>query len=317
MYSLEFAAQVSRLCMNEILSRGLNERKILCKSVPNSGLLMRILQEQDCKAKDLWNLDIHSVANLMQDTLWKSQRILPKKIWRKINYDTCTFEDLSSLMDKTGVLLLSDILDFLIQIKRHKTDNLMNAYRLGEAMGKVTLGPERCDPLMTEKASHFLTRLLIERARGFAMSQSEATTVKAKSYHRIIRGIQQRKFDWFSHVDIPPPSSPRLSTKPKLPSVNLPVVHISPKEWIHPIGIETKMRSAFDDFLPLLQKSVYKTHATKAHCSIQTSGKKGLLYSSSESNLTGKYNEKPSQIKSMMKKMIKITPLNKSLSALH
>lgn len=107
MYSLEFAAHVSRLCMDEILSRGekmtctllfislyiipigLTERKILRKSVPNSVLLLKVFRKQQCTAEDLVHVSIHSVATLMQDTLWCCQeRIVSRKVWRTINYES-------------------------------------------------------------------------------------------------------------------------------------------------------------------------------------------------------------------------------------
>lgn len=107
---------------------------------------------------------------------------------------------------------------------RHKSANQMDAYHLGEAMGKVTLGPAVCDPIIAEKAGHFLTRMIIEHSKtihgekqllfrvdsGFAwpaisnkpMNKSEAARAKAKSYNRLIKKIRQRNFDWlnFTHV---------------------------------------------------------------------------------------------------------------------
>lgn len=58
-----------------------------------------------------------------------------------------------------------EILDFLVELMQHKDKNLMAAYYLGEAMGKVTLGPADCDPIIAEKASHFMTRLIIEHSK--------------------------------------------------------------------------------------------------------------------------------------------------------
>ncbi|CAM0138564.1 unnamed protein product [Umbelopsis sp. WA50703] len=41
----------------------------------------------------------------------------------------------------------------------------MTARRLGEAMGKVTFGPRDCNPMMAERCSNLVTKLLIERSR--------------------------------------------------------------------------------------------------------------------------------------------------------
>jgi hypothetical protein len=134
----------------------------------------------------------------------------------------CTFDDLSRYISKKGERLLVEILDFLVQVMRHKESNQMNAYHLGEAMGKVTLGPGDCDPIMAEKAGHFLTRMVIEHSKTIhnekqllfridsgcvwpvvskvnPMSKSEAAHAKAKSYNRIINKIHYRNQDW---VDI-------------------------------------------------------------------------------------------------------------------
>lgn len=226
MYSLDFAAQVSRICMDEIRRRGLRERKILRKSVPNSVLLLKVFRKQNCTADDLTHVSIHSVATLMQDTLWCCQeRIVPKKVWRVINYETCTLNDLSRFISKRGENLLVEILDFLVQVMRHKEENQMDAYHLGEAMGKVTLGPADCDPIIAEKAGHFLTRMIIEHSKtihgekqllfrvdsGFAwptittkkpMSKSEAARAKAKSYNRLIKKIRKRNFDPLNNANI-------------------------------------------------------------------------------------------------------------------
>ncbi|KAI9270775.1 hypothetical protein BDA99DRAFT_596436 [Phascolomyces articulosus] len=205
LYSFDFAAQVTRICMNEIRRRGLHERKILRKS-----------------------------ATLMQDTLWCSQeRIVPKNVWRIINYETCTLSSLSKLLTLKGEQLLIEILDFLVELMQHKNENLMDAYHLGEAMGKVTLGPADCDPIIAEKASHFLTRMIIEHSKrihlehkkqwldrvdsGFAristcsntgdkyyecqpMSKTEAARAKAKSYDRLIRKIRYTSSDWATNT---------------------------------------------------------------------------------------------------------------------
>ncbi|KAI7896424.1 uncharacterized protein EV154DRAFT_238112 [Mucor mucedo] len=161
----------------------------------------------------------------MQDTLWCCQeRIVPKKVWRVINYETCTLNDLSRYISKRCENLLVEILDFLVQVMRHKSSNEMDAYHLGEAMGKVTLGPAVCDPIIAEKAGHFLTRMIIEHSKtihgekqllfrvdsGFAwpttistkpMNKSEAARAKAKSYNRHIHHIHQRNFDPLDMAD--------------------------------------------------------------------------------------------------------------------
>ncbi|KAI8333921.1 hypothetical protein BC941DRAFT_433355 [Chlamydoabsidia padenii] len=165
-YSFDFGAQVTRICMDEIRRRGLDERKILRKSAPNSILLLKVFRQQNCTADDLIPVSIHSVATLMQDTLWCChERIVPKKVWRIINYETCTLPNLSKVLTKKGETLLIEILDFLVEVMQHKANNLMDAYHLGEAMGKVTLGPADCDPIIAEKAGHFMTRMIIEHSK--------------------------------------------------------------------------------------------------------------------------------------------------------
>ncbi|KAG0736234.1 hypothetical protein G6F57_012317 [Rhizopus arrhizus] len=359
MYSLEFAAHVSRLCMDEILSRGLTERKILRKSVPNSVLLLKVFRKQQCTAEDLVHVSIHSVATLMQDTLWCCQeRIVSRKVWRTINYETCTLEELSKYTSKRGIQLLIEILDFLIEIKRYKAHNLMDAYHLGEAMGKVTLGPSDCDPIMADKASHFLTRMIIERSKQQPMIKSEATKAKAKSYYRIIQGIHRRNFDWLSVVHValyammedeyepetPRPQEPYISIFAKLDPSNRalspvlfrlltyqpePVLQVSLEDSLKRNHvIEDQIKSAFDDFVPLLEKSTHTTYheatasKAKVHNSlsqIKLNLKKNKQYqrSSEDTMYERSYADKPNQVKSMMRKMIKITPINhnKMLSA--
>lgn len=141
----------------------------------------------------------------------------------------CTLDDLSRFISKRGQNLLVEILDFLVQVMRYKDDNQMDAYHLGEAMGKVTLGPPDCDPIIAEKAGHFLTRMIIEHSKtihgekkrllfrvdsGFAwpssamtakrlpMSKSEAARAKAKSYNRLITKIHKRNYDWVSNANV-------------------------------------------------------------------------------------------------------------------
>lgn len=120
--------------------------------------------------------------------------------------------------------MLLEILDFLVEVMKYKNDNQMDAYHLGEAMGKVTLGPADCDPIISEKAGHFLTRMIIEHSKmmherkrllfkvdsGLAtqwhdhrpMSKSEAARAKTKSYNRLIKKIRKRNEDWVSIVHI-------------------------------------------------------------------------------------------------------------------
>lgn len=77
----------------------------------------------------------------------------------------CNLPSLSKVLTKKGEALLIDILDFLVELMEHKANNLMDAYHLGEAMGKVTLGPADCDPIIAEKAGHFMTRMIIEHSK--------------------------------------------------------------------------------------------------------------------------------------------------------
>ncbi|KAI8092486.1 uncharacterized protein BX664DRAFT_327399 [Halteromyces radiatus] len=184
-YSFDFGAQVTRICMNEIRRRGLDERKILRKSAPNSILLLKVFRQQNCTADDLIPVSIHSVATLMQDTLWCCQeRIVPKKVWRIINYETCTLPDLSKVLTKKGEALLIEILDFLVELMQHKANNLMDAYHLGEAMGKVTLGPADCDPIIAEKAGHFMTRMIIEHSKWLTQNKRPPLDRQLSPYQR-------------------------------------------------------------------------------------------------------------------------------------
>ncbi|KAI7875333.1 hypothetical protein K492DRAFT_168241 [Lichtheimia hyalospora FSU 10163] len=205
LYSFDFAAQVTRICMDEIRRR--------------------VFREQRCTPDDVTHVSIHSVATLMQDTLWCCQeRIVPKTVWRVINYETCTLSSLSRYLTSKGEQLLIEILDFLVELMQHKGKNLMDAYHLGEAMGKVTLGPADCDPIIAEKASHFLTRMIIEHSKRIhmhkqvqqqkrvdsgvslmydeiqPMSKIEAARAKAKSYDRLIRRIRYSSHDWAANI---------------------------------------------------------------------------------------------------------------------
>jgi hypothetical protein len=57
--------------------------------VPNNGLFIKVFGQQSCTSEDLVHVHIHSVATLMQDALWSShERIISKKAWRTINYES-------------------------------------------------------------------------------------------------------------------------------------------------------------------------------------------------------------------------------------
>lgn len=121
--------------------------------------------------------------------------------------------------------LLIDILDFLVELMQHKSLNLMDAYNLGDALGKVVLGPTDCGPIIQEKAGHFLTRMIIEHAKiyhqkhsqqvirridsGFGYSSScyiehkplcktQGTQARAKFYNRVVS--RTRGFDWIDNT---------------------------------------------------------------------------------------------------------------------
>ncbi|KAI7898731.1 uncharacterized protein BX663DRAFT_523917 [Cokeromyces recurvatus] len=232
MYSFDFAIQISRICMDEIQKRGLSERKILRKSVPNGTLILKVFRKHNCTPEDLTQVSIHSVATLMQDIIWCChERLMTRKIWRTINYETCTLDELSQYITKKGKSFLLELLDFLIKVMQYKDINLMDAYRLGEAMGKIVLGPLDCDPILAEKANHFLTRMIIEHSKNYKRhhhpstlfklkknhhlsrysatshlitptSKTEAAKAKTKSYNRLIQRIQRRNFDWISIAHI-------------------------------------------------------------------------------------------------------------------
>ncbi|KAI8642599.1 hypothetical protein BD408DRAFT_416197 [Parasitella parasitica] len=236
-YSLDFAAGITHLCIEEIRKRGLQERKIFRKTMPNSGLFIKVFSKQTCTSQDLSAVEIHSVATLMQDALWSSQeRIISKKAWRSINYETCTLSRLSSVITSKAEQLLIDILDFLVELMQYKSVNLMDAYKLGDALGKVVLGPADCGPIIAEKAGHFLTRMIIEHAKvlkkhrehsldiqqqsslrridsGFHHSsrhsfyteyqpicKSQGTQARAKCYDRVVIKTKWASFDWFENT---------------------------------------------------------------------------------------------------------------------
>ncbi|ORE04250.1 hypothetical protein BCV72DRAFT_18098 [Rhizopus microsporus var. microsporus] len=234
-YSFDFIAKVTRLCIEEIRQRGFQERKIFRKTVPNYGLFIKIFNKRDFTANDLSYVDIHSVATLMQVALWSTpDRIISKKAWRKINYETCTLSNLSSIIPNKSQQLLIEILDFLVELLQHKHVNLMDAYKLGDSLGKVVLGPSDCSQIMEEKSGHFLTRLIIEHAKitsrksaqsglsysrtdsGYDMSsvyssvnymeyqplcKTEGTRARAKCYSRIIAKINRNSSDWVENAD--------------------------------------------------------------------------------------------------------------------
>ncbi|RCI02461.1 hypothetical protein CU098_011435 [Rhizopus stolonifer] len=187
-YSFDFVTNITYLCIDEIRKRGLDEPKIFCKSMPNKGLFIKVFDRQECTKEDLLDVHIHSVASLMLETLWSGHdRIISKKTWRKINYSTCTLSSLSNTISSKSEQFLIDILEFLIELLDHKQQNKLNAYKLGDALGKVVLGPADCSPIMTEKAGHFLTRMIIEHAK-IKHRQKKAT--QAKLIHRIDSGYQ-------------------------------------------------------------------------------------------------------------------------------
>ncbi|CAO3589998.1 unnamed protein product [Absidia cylindrospora] len=210
--------------MDDIIKRGLFERKILRKSVPNNVLFLKAFYHQVVTAEDLENFSVHSVATLLQDALWGcKERILSKKIWRQINYETCTLEYLFTILPQQNYQLLTDIVHFLVNVMKHKRDNLMDAYHLGDAMGKVALGPADCDPILAEKAGHFLMRMIIEESKQQkrisvshacptrislptttmpiptttpTLTKTEAAKAKAKSYNRILQRRKIQQYDW-------------------------------------------------------------------------------------------------------------------------
>ncbi|KAG1450277.1 hypothetical protein G6F46_003226 [Rhizopus delemar] len=237
-YSFEFAANVTRSCIEEINRRGLRERKIFRKTVPNYGLFIKVFSKGEYSMSDLSSVDIHSVATLMQAALWSTpDRIISKKAWRKINYETCKLSDLCTIIPKKGEEFLIEILDFLVKLLRYKKFNAMDAYKLGDSLGKVALGPNGCSQIMEEKSGHFLTRLIIEHAKitnheikldqepsclyfrvdsGYEslsskvgrefyseyrpLCKSQGTQARAKFYGRAISRTNRACFDWFDNI---------------------------------------------------------------------------------------------------------------------
>lgn len=108
----------------------------------------------------------------------------------------------------------------------------MDAYNLGDALGKVVLGPADCGPIIQEKAGHFLTRMIIEHAKiyhqkqaqqvirridsGFDYSPSyschsfyteykplcktQGTQARAKFYNRVVLRTRWTSFDWIENT---------------------------------------------------------------------------------------------------------------------
>ncbi|SAL98786.1 hypothetical protein [Absidia glauca] len=192
------------------------------EKVPNNVLFFKVFYHQVVDADDLERFDVHSVATLLQDALWGCpERILSKKTWRLINYETCTLDDLCTVIPAQQHQLLTDIVRFLVTVMKHKRTNLMDAYQLGDAMGKVTLAPADCNSILVEKAGHFLMRMVIEESKqqqrqrtvprqqrqlspsSTLQHKMEATQAKAKSYNRQLKKqTRQRQPDWFTTSDL-------------------------------------------------------------------------------------------------------------------
>ena len=109
-----------------------------------------------------------------------------------MTFDTaCTLSRLSSVISSKAEKLLIDILDFLVELIQYKSSNLMDAYRIGDALGKVVLGPADCGPIIQEKAGHFLTRMIIEHAK---INQQKLQAKQNKTMRRIDSGISCHSF---------------------------------------------------------------------------------------------------------------------------
>lgn len=105
----------------------------------------------------------------------------------------------------------------------------MGAYKLGDALGKVVLGPADCGSILTEKAGHFLTRLIIEHAKihkkqsprmirridsGFGSAcnhqslykeyrpicKAQGTRARTKCYDRVVLRVKWASFDWIENT---------------------------------------------------------------------------------------------------------------------
>ncbi|GAB5585853.1 hypothetical protein Unana1_00753 [Umbelopsis nana] len=214
MYTFKQAADAARLCMQEITERGLDERKILLKTEQSSFLLNKFMKEQVCNKHDLRCESIHRVATLMKDILWLCpERIISRKAWRSINYQTtttaCMIENMTNIISLEAMKFVLEMMDFLLKVMNHKSSNIMTARRLGEAMCKVTFGPRDCNYLMAERCSNLVTKLLIERSRkGYTtysptiyqldkagspvIAERSARLASKKSFER----IAQRSNDW-------------------------------------------------------------------------------------------------------------------------
>lgn len=147
----------------------------------------------------------------------------------------CTLSKLSGVITSKAEKLLIDILDFLVELMQYKSLNLMDAYQLGDALGKVVLGPADCVPIISEKAGHFLTRMIIEHAKithhrqnkqqaaiirridsgidyfpslschSFygeykPLSKSGGTQARAKFYNRVVSKTRWASFDWIENT---------------------------------------------------------------------------------------------------------------------
>ncbi|KAI9285529.1 hypothetical protein BC943DRAFT_360213 [Umbelopsis sp. AD052] len=215
MYTFQQAADAARLCMQEITERGLDERKILLKTEQSSFLLNKFMKEKVCDIHDLRCESIHRVATLMKDILWLCpDRIISRKAWRSINYQTCMIENLGNIISHDAMAFVLEMMDFLLKVMNHKSRNIMTARRLGEAMGKVTFGPRDCNHMMAERCSNLVTKLLIERSRkGYAnysptlycldkagspvIAERSARLASKKSFER----IAQRTNDWSKNLN--------------------------------------------------------------------------------------------------------------------
>ncbi|KAI8081841.1 uncharacterized protein B0P05DRAFT_586384 [Gilbertella persicaria] len=304
-------------------------------------LTLKALQKIESTEIDLSTVDIHSVATLMQEVLWCcEERIMPKKVWRQINYTTCSLNELMPYLSKNAICLLLKIIDFLTQVMCYKNDNDMSAYRLGEAMGKVTLGPTDCGPILAEKAGHFLTCLIIEHAsqKPTCLFKSETTLAKAKFYNRSIYKVQRRNQDWLvytqealyalmenTYVQEPFSEEPYLSifssqldpcyalVSPMMFRLVDRAIHPEPEEYLEPIfsndTIDRHVQTAFDTFVPLLDKPVpcIQEHRSSFGKTMKTYIEKRIPLS-----IGHKTTKKHDQVKNIVKKVFKIVPIKKS-----
>ncbi|KAI9468068.1 MAG: hypothetical protein EXX96DRAFT_112808 [Benjaminiella poitrasii] len=223
-FSLAYASYITHLCMDEIRRRGFNERKLFLKTVPHNGLFTKVFTYKRCTSEDLSYIHVHTVATLMQEALFScNERIIPKKIWTLINYETCTMSKLSTVITSDSQILLMEILDFLVELLRHREKNAMDPFKLGDALGKAILGHPDCSPITAVKAGHFLSRLIIEYSKmksdqhshyslssyhnkdisfeDRALSKSEAARARVKSYNRSVVRVKNVKNDWLDNME--------------------------------------------------------------------------------------------------------------------